>query len=406
MRRWLPVTRFAEKVQPSRRFRFRLAFLAGLAWLCCLRVASAHPVAQGALEITLRPEALVVLARVSNEEVFIAEAFGGSSGGEWTLAETRQRHGAYLLAHLHFAADGVTLSGEMIRLVAAASAAPDALVGYELRYTLPPGDPYPAVISLEQDVLNEFTFAPGNPWEASYVVRVTQAGHPSREGLLSTRLAPVSISCDWTAPVAPATESKVDWAEMTWAFIQHGFRHIFGGVDHLLFIAGLVLATATLWDLVKVVSVFTLSHSITLTLAVLNIVRVPSRIVEVMIAASIVFVTLQNVLTPERTRSRTRLAAVFGFGLFHGLGFAGGLLRAMEGMSGTAALLAIAAFSFGVELGHQCVGLPLFGAMRAVEAHNRGAAVAEKFPGWLARAASGAISCAGATYLVAALRAV
>ena len=149
-------------------------------------------------------------------------------------------------------------------------------------------------------------------------------------------------------------------------YIRHGIMHILSGYDHLLFIAALALAVATFWDLVKVISAFTFAHSLTLTLSVLNVVRLPSNIVEPMIAASIVFVALQNVIVLQRSRGTGRLCVAFFFGLFHGLGFAGGLLSAMEGMAGFAVGLAIVAFSLGVEIGHQMVVLPILGTLKIV----------------------------------------
>ena len=134
-------------------------------------------------------------------------------------------------------------------------------------------------------------------------------------------------------------------------YLAHGVHHILTGYDHLLFIGALVLAATSVWDLVKVVTAFTLAHTLTLTLAALRLVSLPEGIVEPMIAASIVFVAAQNVLWPKQSRGWPRLAVAFGFGLFHGLGFAGGLLDAMQAMSGTAVLLAIVAFSIGVEVG-------------------------------------------------------
>src|SRR5205807_1459282 len=77
---------------------------------------------------------------------------------------------------------------------------------------------------------------------------------------------------------------------------------------------------------------FTVAHTLTLALSVLNIVTLGERVVEPMIAASIVFVAVQNVFWPRQSRGWTRLAVAFAFGLFHGLGFAGGLKEAMAGM--------------------------------------------------------------------------
>lgn len=166
----------------------------------------------------------------------------------------------------------------------------------------------------------------------------------------------------------------------------------------------LVLATVTLLDLVKVITAFTLAHTITLTLAVLDLVRLPSSVVEPMIAASIVFVALQNVFWPERTRGWSRLAVAFFFGLFHGLGFAGGLLSAMEGMSGMAVGLTILAFSIGVELGHQIVVLPVFCALKLARAAQPDQDRRNQISARALRYGSAAISMAGIFYLIAALR--
>jgi hypothetical protein len=120
-----------------------------------------------------------------------------------------------------------------------------------------------------------------------------------------------------------------------------------------------------------------------------------------MIAASIVFVALQNVFWPERSRGAARLAVAFFFGLFHGLGFAGGLLDAMEGMAGLAVGLAIFAFSLGVEIGHQVVVVPVFSVLKVLRsARGETSHLAEH----VFRYGSAAILLAGMFYLVAALR--
>src|SRR5436309_2812552 len=120
-----------------------------------------------------------------------------------------------------------------------------------------------------------------------------------------------------------------------------------------------------LWDLVNVVSAFTIAHTITLTLSVLNIVTLSPRIVEPMIAASIVFVAVQNIFWPRQARGWSRLAIAFAFGLFHGLGFAGGLKAAMTDLPTTAFVAALVGFTIGVELAHQLVIIPSFAALRA-----------------------------------------
>jgi hypothetical protein len=77
----------------------------------------------------------------------------------------------------------------------------------------------------------------------------------------------------------------------------------------------------------------------------------------------------------------------------------------MEGVSGVVVAVAIVGFSLGVEIGHQCVAIPLFGTMRVLETAGSNAVAGRKVANWVARVVSGLISCAGTTYLVAALRA-
>ncbi len=373
---------------------FRLVFL-----LLVFRAASlfAHPVAQGAMEIVAHPDRVEIRARVSVEEAFVAEGFSKDAPAENTGA-IWPRHGAYLLKHIFVEADGVRLTGQLAKITPPPAAFTSEHIGYEFAYALPVGA-VPKRVTVTQDVLNEFEFAAGNPWEATFVVTVSQAGSTAQSGLLFTRKAPVVFDCDWTTMQSPAGELRIDRGRMFGEYVHHGIMHILTGYDHLLFMAGLVLAVASLLDLVKVVTAFTLAHTVTLTLSVLNIVRLPSHIVEPMIAASIVFVAAQNIFFPAQSRGWTRLLVAFGFGLFHGLGFAGGLLDAMEGLPGLAVATAIVAFSLGVELGHQAVVLPLFCGLKALR-KNPAATARLAIP----RYASAVVCFAGMYYLVAALR--
>lgn len=183
------------------------------------------------------------------------------------------------------------------------------------------------------------------------------------------------------------------------SFFAHGVRHILTGYDHLLFVAALALGAATWRELVKVVSAFTLCHTLTLTLAAYGVVGVPARIVEPLVAASIVVVALQNVVAPRPARGAGRLVVAGFFGLFHGLGFAGGLPEAMGAMPGGTLLLALVAFSLGVEVGHQAIVLPLFAALRTIRRARPDEDA--RFVG--RRVGSGLISAAGAYYLCVAI---
>ena len=363
----------------------------------CITRAVAHPVAQGAMEIVVHPERVEIRARVSVEEAFVAEGFAKEAPAEDTAA-IWPRHGAYLLQHLFVEADGVKLAGGLVKTTPPETAFASAFIGYDFTYPLPAGNA-PKRVTVTQDVLNEFDFAIGNPWEATFVTTISQAGSTAESGLLFTCKTPVVIDCDWSGAPTIVGEARINRGRMFREYVLHGIMHILTGYDHLLFMAGLVLAVASLLDLVKVVTAFTLAHTATLTLSVLNFVRLPSHIVEPMIAASIVFVAAQNIFFPAQSRGWTRLLVAFGFGLFHGLGFAGGLLDAMSGLPGLAVATAIVAFSLGVEIGHQAVVLPLFFGLKTL---RQNPAATARFP--VQRYASAVVCFAGMYYLVAALR--
>ncbi len=131
------------------------------------------------------------------------------------------------------------------------------------------------------------------------------------------------------------------------SFIRMGAEHILSGPDHLLFLLALLALSRGLWPTVKIVTGFTVAHSITLSLAVLGWVDVPPRIVEPLIAVSIIWVALENLVSPSDIGRRWLVAAAFG--LVHGLGFAGGLLEL--GLPREALVRALVGFNVGVELG-------------------------------------------------------
>ena len=135
-------------------------------------------------------------------------------------------------------------------------------------------------------------------------------------------------------------------------YLGLGFVHIVPrGLDHILFVLGLFLLGTRTPPLVWQVSAFTVAHAATLSLAVFEIVALPARVVEPLIALSIVYVAVENVLTARLTPWRP--AVVFGFGLLHGLGFAGVLDQL--GLPEQERLLGLLSFNVGIELGQLLV---------------------------------------------------
>jgi hypothetical protein len=141
--------------------------------------------------------------------------------------------------------------------------------------------------------------------------------------------------------------------EVARTYLLLGIEHILTGVDHLLFVSGLLLLVTGFRRLLLTVSAFTLSHTVTLTLATLGFVHVPPAPVEAVIALSILFVAyevLRKNANPDGLAQRKPWLVAFSFGLLHGLGFAGGLSAA--GLPVAHIPLALGFFSAGVEVGH------------------------------------------------------
>jgi hydrogenase/urease accessory protein HupE len=174
-------------------------------------------------------------------------------------------------------------------------------------------------------------------------------------------------------------------------FLLLGVRHILTGYDHLLFLAALLVACSTLTAAARLITCFTIAHSISLALATFNIVSLTPRIVEPAIAASIVYVGLENILA--RRPLHWREALTFGFGLIHGLGFATALreMGVGEGTGGVA--VPLFSFNLGVETGQLAIAaimLPL--TLRLKRTDN--------LPRLAVPALSCLIACAGAFWFV------
>ena len=203
---------------------------------------------------------------------------------------------------------------------------------------------------------------------------------PSHRGLLSLTAGPVvqtGVLGGAQALSTFAVDTPSRWNTFV-EYLQAGVWHIWSGIDHLLFLLSLLLPAVLLrrgghWEpvaqarpalisILKVVTAFTLAHSITLTRAALDIVRLPSRLTESVIAASIIVAALNNIF-PIVTESRARIA--FAFGLLHGFGFAS-VLSDM-GLPQGARVISLLAFNLGIECGQLAVVLtvmPIVYALR------------------------------------------
>ena len=157
----------------------------------------------------------------------------------------------------------------------------------------------------------------------------------------------------WTALGSPPSSAP----GMAWSMLKLGVEHILTGLDHLVFLFGLVLVGGRLRSLVGVISAFTLAHSITLALAALSVFAPSPRLVEPAIALSIAYVGIENLFV---TDARRRWRITFPFGLIHGFGFAGALREIA--LPRAQVPVALVTFNLGVELGQLAVlavALPL-----------------------------------------------
>jgi hydrogenase/urease accessory protein HupE len=141
-------------------------------------------------------------------------------------------------------------------------------------------------------------------------------------------------------------------------FLLWGCQHIFLGYDHIAFLLALLLAITRLDQLIKIVTSFTVAHSATLLLSALDVVAVPGRLTEVLIAGSIVYVATENLAWGDKT-ARHRWLITFAFGLVHGLGFATELHNRLAEIPG-GVLVPVLTFNLGVEMGQLAIVAVVF----------------------------------------------
>jgi HupE / UreJ protein len=180
---------------------------------------------------------------------------------------------------------------------------------------------------------------------------------PDHQHLMSVRLNGILHEAILDAHTQQATFTGVKSTNFQTfrRFVWLGVEHIFTGYDHLAFLLGLLVATATLGSLVKIITSFTIAHSITLALATFNVVMLPTRLTESLIALSIGYVAAENLLD---FRAMKRYYITFIFGLVHGFGFSS-VLREMD-LPRQSLALSLFSFNAGVEIGQVTFVLLIF----------------------------------------------
>jgi hydrogenase/urease accessory protein HupE len=189
----------------------------------------------------------------------------------------------------------------------------------------------------------------------------TAGGAILGEGMLSSNANAFQIDL----PASAAFTAPSNAIHPFFVFLMLGVEHILTGYDHLLFLFGLLIVCRDMRSILTVITCFTIAHSITLALAAFGIVQLPARIVEPLIAASIAYVGIENLLRGESAKRRWLIT--FCFGLVHGLGFAGALKESGVGSGQFGIILPLVGFNLGVEIGQLSVAavvLPILWQLR------------------------------------------
>ncbi len=337
-------------------------------------VGWAHDPGLSTAQGQLRAEGLEVavgFAPADAEQLLPPEA---RVSGKWTQAEfvaTQPLLAGLAPEIMELSVGGVRLAPRETRVQLASG---DAL-NFFLVFPRPP----PGVVTLRAPKL---ALLP--PGHREFVIIVDERGATIAKKLLSAKDAVVEIpigavgssggassreaGAGASAVAAGATREPTE-APTFWGFLTLGVEHIWTGYDHLLFLFALLVVCRTFRSIVAIITCFTLAHSLTLALATLDLINLPSRFVEPAIAASIIFVGVEN-LFRRGEEPKGRWALTFAFGLIHGFGFASVLKELGVGRGGQGLAMPLFTFNAGVEIGQVVVAaivLPVVWRLRKNE---------------------------------------
>ncbi|WP_165842276.1 HupE/UreJ family protein [Paenibacillus xerothermodurans] len=292
-------------------------------------------------ELTVESNEVVYKLRIDLEELLQVTRPSANSSADILLPqeqldrlvnESKSVMEQYILSHMIIYADGEPLEGEAadLRLTEVNDR---AFAAAELRYTV---HSTPQHIALDYNLF----FDDVDPAHANYF-QMTMDGK-TQESVLTYEFRQIELG-----EMSVVRASK--------QFLLLGMEHLFTGYDHILFVVALLLAASSVRKILVTVTAFTAAHSLTLLLASLQIFSLPASLVEPVIALSIIYVALNNML---RGPSNHNAWQAFGFGLIHGFGFAG-VLSEMKLHTGAFAA-SLLSFNIGIEIGQLIIVLLLF----------------------------------------------
>ncbi|HKP97137.1 MAG TPA: HupE/UreJ family protein [Fibrobacteria bacterium] len=325
--------------------------------------AAAHPSGVSKVDMIVRGDTVEARVDVNRDDLFYALGFktlGETPKSEY--ASLADRIAYYYQTRLDLKFDGRAADMKILQykkhgtdLAAKLDSADlaDTTIAFRMGWAVPPGTKR---LELGSKLFAELEVQPLCHLRIDYQGTEIKRKFVGLDDRFSMSLQPDSLEAYLAAAnrpaAAPGAPAPADEESVVGRFIRLGFTHILPeGTDHILFVLGLFFFSTLLRPLLIQVTAFTIAHSITLGLSLLGVFSLPSRIVEPLIALSIVVVAVENIFF--RKLRPSRFLIVFAFGLIHGLGFAG-VLKSL-GLPEGQFFKVLVSFNVGVELGQLTV---------------------------------------------------
>ncbi|HEY6167929.1 MAG TPA: HupE/UreJ family protein [Verrucomicrobiae bacterium] len=338
-------------MNPRRAFRFTVA--AAAVTVLVARTVLAHDPGLSTGQLRVRPdkiEAELTFARADIETLVKLDADGDGkvSEAEWSAAQPKLAEIARTALNLRVDDKAVAPDAPKFRL--------DETNNFHLTAAYPAH--LPKQLSVHSTLIKQMPRG-----HRQFVSLHDEKGETLAEVLLSAEQDVIDVDMEKLfEPESPAP-TKHTFRD----FLKLGIEHIVTGYDHLLFLFALLIVVPGFRQAAIIITCFTIAHSVTLGLATLNVVTMPSRIVEPLIAVTIVYVGAENLVRRDGPRGRWLLT--FAFGLIHGFGFAS-VLRELGVSSGTTGIaMPLFSFNLGVEVGQITIAAVMLPAILALRKH-------------------------------------
>lgn len=323
--------------------RFSTLLIHCLISLCCLGVAMGHVGFENTTEIRVQPERMRVVVKMA---VALTWKLMGDRAPKFDDEEARQEMVQLLFEEspnlLEVTADGEAMP--LRKIVAGFN--DEGAAEFTLDYDRPTKWPV-KVTALFFKVLGPLDSGTMTAFDESQRP-ATEEDDPMAGKVIVTADPSLAFYLPTIGPKLDALQPAESPPGLGRYFLL-GIEHILTGYDHLLFLFALVVACRSVRPMLVIVTAFTLAHSITLAMAALEIVKLPSQWVEAFIALSIVFVGVENMFL--KVEPKRRAVLTFAFGLIHGLGFASALKDIGLGSNGRSIFGPLITFNLGVETG-------------------------------------------------------